>query len=688
MDRCGLARGTERTVVHQTHSQRRLAAILVGDVVGYSRLIGQDERGTLRRIKVIRREVVDPNIAEYRGRVVKTTGDGILVEYPSAVEAVGCAVAIQRTMAERNAAMPVDQRLEFRVGVHEGDIVVDDQDIFGDGVNVAARLEALSEPGGICISGRVFEDLAGRLELPFEDRGEQQLKNIARPVRTLSLGREAVAGLTAAPRLDDEPQPAGFFRWFGRTPPVWLGRAVVLVAALSAASVLVWQSTGRHGDPSQVSLAGAPSTQPRGPTLAVLPFDNLSGDPNQQYFSDGISDELITVLSRFDQLRVLARNTTFSYKNKPVEMQELGRQLQAQYIVEGSLRRVPDQISVTAQLIDARTGTHVWAQTYERPTASTSLLSVQDDVAHLIGAAIGDIRTGAIAKADLERVRTKPASELSPYECVLQGYQASAAQSAEEPMRRARTCLEATVKRDPTYAEAWAILTRILYIQQSWGTGRDEVDKRVDLVPHLMEAGNRAVELAPESATAHFALFSAYAATCQTERMRVEADRVLAINPNDASALGLIGNLLAYAGDWDYGRQLAEKAIALAGPAAPSWWWWVIAKDHYRKGEYAKALEVFLRSYSEQNWLDRLHLVYTLPHLGRIDEAKAQIPALLKLRPDISVREADRLYTLWCFDADFRGRMVKALRLAGLREEADETGLRQGDTTAASHNPE
>lgn len=327
-------------------------------------------------------------------------------------------------------------------------------------------------------------------------------------------------------------------------------------------------------------------------------------------------------------------------------------------------------------------------RTTNGPTASANLLSLQDDIAHHIGAAIGDIRAGAIAKAELERTHTKPATELSSYECVLEAYQASAAQSAEELTGRARTCLEATVKRDPTYAEAWAILTRILYIQRSWGTGLDDIEKRVDLVPRLMEAGNRAVELAPENAAAHFALFFAYGATCQTARMRIEADRVLGINPNDASALCLIGNLLAYAGDWDYGRQLAEKAIALAGPAAPSWWWWVIAKHPYRKGEYAKALEVFQRSYSEQNWLDRLHLVYTLPYLGRIEEAKAQIPALLKLKPDISVREADRLYTLWCFDADFRGRMVKALRLAGLREEADETGLRRGDTTAASRNAE
>jgi adenylate cyclase len=451
------------------HQQRRLAAILVGDVVGYSRLMGEDERGTLRRIKAIRREIVDPNIGEYRGRVVKTTGDGILVEYPSAVEAVGCAVAIQRTMTERNAETPVDRRLEFRIGIHEGDIVVDDQDIFGDGVNVAARLEALSEPGGLCISGRVYEDLAGRLELPFEDRGEKQLKNIARPIRTYGLGPGVIAGLAATPRLEDEPHPTGFFRWLGRASTVWLQMnsarwAVVLLAAVSVTGVVAWQRTGRHGGAGQVSasLASAPSSQPRGPTLAVLPFDNLSGDPNQEYFSDGISDELITVLSRFDQLRVLARNTTFAYKKKAVEMQELGQQLQAQYVIEGSFRRVPDQINVTAQLIDARTGTHVWAQTFERPTTSTSLLNIQDDIAHHIGAAIGDIRTGAVATAELERARAKSATELSPYECVLQGYQASAAQSAVEPMRRARACLEATVKRDPNYAEAWAILTRIL----------------------------------------------------------------------------------------------------------------------------------------------------------------------------------------------------------------------------------
>lgn len=197
----------------------------------------------------------------------------------------------------------------------------------------------------------------------------------------------------------------------------------------------------------------------------------------------------------------------------------------------------------------------------------------------------------------------------------------------------------------------------------------DDIDKRAYLISHIVEAGNRAVELAPESASAHFGLFEAYFVTCQPERMRVEADRALAINPNDAGALGVMGNQLAYAGQWDYGVQLAEKGLSLAGPSAPRWWWWAIAKNYYSQGEYAKALEFFRRSYTEQNWLDHLHVIYTLPYLGRADEAREQIPTLLKLKPEMTVHEADRYYTMWCFDADFRQRMTTALRLAGLPEE-------------------
>jgi adenylate cyclase len=589
-------------------AQRRLAAIFSADVVGYSRLIGQDETGTLRRLKELRRNIIDRIIKEHHGRVVKTTGDGILIEFPSAVEAVRCAVRVQRATAETEEKVPPERRIAFRVGVHQGDVVVEKDDLFGDGVNVAARLEGLSEAGGLCVSGRVYEDTIGRLDLPFEDRGEQQVKNIARPVRVYGLGRDAIAGLPPLPRSKDAEGSTGIFHQLVTDLFVWpptksLRWAGALFAALAAIGIVVWQSADRRNavGVSGAGLAGEPQSKPRGPTIAVLPFDNLSGDPNQEFFSDGLTDELITDLSRFDELRVLARNTTFAYKKKAVDIQELGRQLDAQYVIEGSFRRVPDQISVTAQLIDARTGTHVWAQTYERPAASTSLLAIQDDIAQRIGTAVGDIRTGAVATAELERTRNIPATELSSYECIVQAYRARATLYAAEPFKRGRTCLEAILKRDPTYADAWSALADILIAQRWYGTGlpspdAEDLDKRAYLAPRAVEAANRAVELAPESASTHLALFRAYYLTCQPERMRVESDRVLAINPNDAGALALIGNDLAFAGDWDYGRQLAEKGIALAGPSVPHWWWWATAKGYYHKGEYAKALEFFRRA--------------------------------------------------------------------------------------------
>jgi len=413
------------------------------------------------------------------------------------------------------------------------------------------------------------------------------------------------------------------------------------------------------------------------PTVAVLPFDNLSGDPGQDYFSNGLSEELTTALSQFEPLGVVSRSTAFARKGRTTVISKIGRKLRAQYVVEGSFRYVGDAISVTAQLIDARTGNHVWAQTYERDVGSTSLLTIQNEVARRIGTAIGDQQTGAIARSILERSRSKVPGELSSYECLLQGYQYLSDQAASEPARRARLCLDTTVGREPANAFAWSMLSRVLAAVRMWGSGldgpeADDVEKRAYLSTRAAEAANRAVDLAPGSAAAHYAMFVTYYDRCQPERMRLEAERVLAIDPNDAALLGPLGNSLAYAGLWDLGVPIAEKALALGGPGAPRWWWWATAKDHYRKGEYEQALEYFRRAYVDQNWLDHLHLAYTLPYVGKVEEARAEIPILLKLKPTISVQEADRYYELWCFDKDFRDKMAKALRLAGLREERDQ----------------
>ena len=661
---------------------RKLAAILAADMAGYSKLASSDEERTLARLRALRSDLIDPTIAIHHGRVVKRTGDGVLIEFRSVVDAVRCAIEMQNGMAERNAGLPPERRIEFRVGIHLGDVVEEsDGDLMGDGVNIAARLEGMAKPGAICLSEDAYRQVKSRLDLAVNDLGATQLKNIAEPVRVYSLQVGKAA-------------PAKPMR--STVPAVWLRRTSVrrtgaLLVALTAIGVVAWQVVERIGAPTREGGSLSLEAQRRGPTLAVLPFDNLSGDPSQEFFSDGISEQLITVLSHFDPLRVLARNTTFAYKKKAIDVQELGRQLNAQYVVEGSFRQIADQISVTAQLIDARTGTHVWAETFDRPATATSLLAIQDDVAQRIGAAVGDIRSGAVTKAELERTSNKQATELSSYQCVLVGAQAVVASRNDELMRRARTCLEVTVKRDPTNADAWASLALTLVNQRFWGSGLDlpesrDIDKRAYLVPRIVEAANRAVELGPQSVPAHVSLFHAYWLTCQPDRMRVEAETIHAINPNNAAALLPTGYGLIMAGDEEYGRKLAEKALALAGPAAPNWWWGAIGDYHYRRGEYAEALEAFRKAYYESNWMDHMRLLATLPHLGRVDEARAEVSAALKLRPDMSVHEYDRWVKMFCTSADFRQRIASALRLAGLREEADEKRAPQADAGAAPNS--
>jgi adenylate cyclase len=301
---------------------RRLAAILAADVAGYSRLMGADEEGTLERLKALRGELLDPKIAGHRGRIVKTTGDGLLVEFASVVDALRCAVEVQLEVAGRNAGVLPDNRIEFRIGINMGDIVVEDGDIFGDGVNVAARLEALAEPGGICVSARVQEDAAGKLDLAFEDIGEQQLKNIARPVRVYRVvteARPAIPQASAGPPLPDKP------------------------------------------------------------SIAVLPFANMSGDPEQEYFADGMVEEIITALSRIRWLFVIARNSSFNYKGRAVDVKLVGRQLGVRYVLEGSVRKAGGRVRITAQLIDAAAANHIWAERYDRELAD--IFAVQDDIA-------------------------------------------------------------------------------------------------------------------------------------------------------------------------------------------------------------------------------------------------------------------------------------------------------------------
>jgi adenylate cyclase len=359
--------------------ERRLAAILAADVAGYSRLMGADEEGTLERLKALRREVVDPNIQEHRGRIVKTTGDGMLVEFPSVIDAVRCAVEVQRAMIDRNAETPEDQRITFRIGINLGDVIIDGDDIYGDGVNIAARLEALAEPGGICISRVVRDQIRDKLPYEFEDMGEQSVKNIARPVRAYAMSTAVVAS-TPLVAVQARPGPTRRSMMPGR---VVIAVSLVTVIGIGIAAWWAWPNTGSSSKSVQAptNASAAASTEAKSAprlSIVVLPFANLSNDPEQEYFADGITDDLTTDLSHISESFVIARTTAFTYKGKPVDVKQIGRDLGVRYVLEGSVRRGGDQVQVNVQLIDAESGAHLWSERFD--TDRANLAKAQDEI--------------------------------------------------------------------------------------------------------------------------------------------------------------------------------------------------------------------------------------------------------------------------------------------------------------------
>ena len=369
---------------------RRLAAILAADVAGYSRLIEADEEGMLGRLKALRANIIDPKIAGHKGRIVKTTGDGMLVEFASVVDAVRCASELQVAMAESNAPLPQDHRIEFRIGIHQGDIVVEDGDIFGDGVNIAARLEGLAEPGGICVSARVREDATGRLDLAFEDIGEQSLKNITRPVRVfrVAMGRKLV------------PEP--------------------------------------------------PLALPDKPSIVVLPFANLSGDPEQEYFADGMVEEIITAPSRIRWLFVIARNSSFTYKGQSVDVRQVGRELGVRYILEGSVRKGGNRVRITAQLIDAASGAHLWADRFDG--SLERVFELEDQVA----VSVAGIIEPTLQAAEIRRVAERPTNDLTAYDFYLRALPHASFFFAKDRNAQALDLLGRAIERDPGYGPALA----------------------------------------------------------------------------------------------------------------------------------------------------------------------------------------------------------------------------------------
>jgi TolB-like protein/class 3 adenylate cyclase/tetratricopeptide (TPR) repeat protein len=484
--------------------ERRLAAILAADVVGYSRLIGADEEGTLGRLKALRAEAIDPKIAGHRGRIVKTTGDGLLVEFASVVDALRCAGEIQAALAESNAPLPPDRRIEFRIGLHQGDVVAEDGDIFGDGVNVAARLEALAEPGGICVSARVQEDAAGRLDLPFEDIGEQALKNIGRPVR-------------------------------------------------------VYRVHGAGAARSQSTPVQAAIPLPDKPSIAVLPFQNMSGDPEQDYFADGMVEEIITALSRIRQIFVIARNSTFTYKGQAIDVKQVGRELGVRYVLEGSVRKGGNRVRITAQLIEAETGAHLWADRFDG--SMEDIFDLQDQVATSVAGVIEP----ALQAAETRRATARPTNDLTAYDLYLRSFELFLAWS-KEPTLHALDLLARAIERDPRYGLALAMagFCHSLLFCSGWADD-PEATRRMGI-----ELAQRALQVAAADPVALASVSIALVNFDQdVEPIIGLIDRSLALNPGSARGWGISGWIRVVAGDSD--RAIRDFATAeRLDPRSPS----------------------------------------------------------------------------------------------------------------------
>jgi TolB-like protein len=579
---------------------RKLAAILAADVAGYSRLTGFDEEGTLKRLRDLRRELINPAVSLHRGRIVKTTGDGILIEFHSVVDAVRCAIDVQCGMHGRNADVPTEQRIEFRVGINVGDVVVEGEDLLGDGVNVAARLEGISEPGGICISESAYQQVRDKLDVAFEDAGEQQLKNIARPVRTYRL------------RLD---RPS------------------------------------RQGKPAL--------PLPDKPSVAVLPFQNMSGDPEHEYFADGIVEEIITALSRFRQLFVIARNSSFTYKGRAVDVKQVGRDLGVRYVLEGSVRKAPDRVRITAQLIDAVSGVHLWADRIDG--TFEDIFELQDQVTENVVGAIAP----KIEQAEIERTKQKPTDRLNAYDCYLRAmmyFHKWTGESISEALRLFYRAIEL----DPSFASAHGLAAWCYVRRKLSGWMKDPLQE----MPELERLARRAGELANDDPVP---LYSGGWALVQTsdyaETGAAMIDRAITLNPNITDAWLLGGWTKIYLGEPDKAIEYFRRAIRL-NPLDPliARMLTGIASAQFLTGWYREAAlsaQSALRQHPNDQPLLRVAAAsYALA--GQITEAQKAIARLCHLDPALRLSKIAELAP--CRRPEDISKYVDGMRKAGLSE--------------------
>jgi adenylate cyclase len=572
----------------ETH--RRLAAILAADVAGYSRLMGADEEGTLNRLKAHRRELVDPKITEHHGRIVKTTGDGMLVEFSSVVDAVRCAVEVQRAMVDRNAATPEDKRITFRVGVNLGDVIADGDDIYGDGVNIAARLEALAEPGGVCILRTVRDQVRDKLPYAFDDMGEQKVKNIARPLRVYALGLTAVAAL---PPVTPPARPRATRR----------------------------RATRRRELPRL--------------SIVVLPFSNLSRDPDHEWFVDGITDDLTTDLSRIADSFVIARNTAFTYKGKPADARRIGRELGVRYVLEGSVRRMGDQVRVNVQLIDGSNGAHIWADRFD--TDRADLAEAQSEVTGRLAWSLNlELLSDASRRIEHENAVNPDARDL-----VMRGWAWWYGPQSPKTEQEAFRAFERALEVDPRSTEARIGIARLLVTKQTIGWSmssslQDAVQQSAARAERLLF---EAIASDPNHCMAYAILGVLRRTQSRLAEARIALENAVTLDPNLEWANLQLGWTLLFLGEPGKARALGEKSLRLS-PRDPNifWRYELLGWCQLVSNHVDEAIGLFLkgRTANPRIWTTAYGLAGALALKGDLDGAKAVIAESLKLRPEVN----------------------------------------------------
>jgi adenylate cyclase len=587
--------------------------------------MANDDRATLETLKPYR-EIIRGQVAARNGRVVDAPGDALLAEFASAVEAVECGIEIQRQLLECNHDLPEHRRMLFRFGIHLGDVIEEEGALYGDGVNIAARLESLAEPGGICASSAVQEAVQGRVGASFVSIGERQVKNIAKPVRVYRV-------------IPGQVESTGTRLGWHRTKRAWLASSASLVALTLAVVTILRFPWGSAPIAPSTATNGGVLAMPTGPVVAVLPFTNMSGDPREDYFSDGLTEDIITELSRFRDIHVLARNTTFQYKGQAVDVPAIGRKLGVQYVLEGSVRRTQDQVRVNAQLIDVTTGAHLWAERYDRGLAS--ILAIQDEISSRIVATIigGDL--SVLKRAALRSASSKAPKDLGTYDLLLRAGVLDAYWSQENYVK-AKGYLEEALRREPNYARARQQYAYTLLIGWIGGFETSPLPPK-----EVIENAIHAVQLDPADPRGHRTAAMGYFFDKQLTRFDEEATKAIELAPNDAQMLSELGALFTFSGQWERGIALVTKGLALNAEYGAAWYAPAMHYELYRKGKYRESLDVVKASPEQHTIHTQWKYVALYGELGDREKAKHHWDLCTKIDPNWSTARVLEHLRLW-----------------------------------------